>query len=582
MANVVGRLIAKLGLDSAEFESGSKKAQKSMNGLSATMIGGAKAAGVAIGVLGGALTALGIKQAKAADESVKAARSFGVALKDYQAISLVAEEAGVNQEQLAVALTKTQKAIAEAANGGTAQDEIFNRLNLSVKDLLSLSPDKQFEAIATALAGVANPTERTALALEIFGKSGRGVINMLEDYKGKALEAAAFQERFNLSLSDVDARQIEEANDIFGRVLMVLDGLGNTIAVKVAPLVTALANEFFNSSASADSFGKIADAALAGIGVGVDVVRGGFIGLQAVFVSLKGIAAEFLSFILNIAVKVDTAFVDLANKFPNVSLKYSEGLQNLSQDAKDVAAGVRAEFGKLEKDAANFERTNAKIKRAQEEARKRAESAQANTPLIRGGVFEGESQAASGAVKQNEKLIKQNEKLKEQTQERNDGLRQLGLAFSSSFEQAIEGGKKLSDVLDGLAKDIQRLVIRRTVTEPLLGAFDSVISSAFSGITLPSFATGSQYITRDTLARVHQGEAIIPAQQVKSMNGNGEVSIIVNNNSSAQVSTSTSTSGNNTQIMMMVDDAMASNISRSNSRSRRSLNTLNSQQLVRR
>lgn len=51
--------------------------------------------------------------------------------------------------------------------------------------------------------------------------------------------------------------------------------------------------------------------------------------------------------------------------------------------------------------------------------------------------------------------------------------RELGLAFSSAFEDAVVGGKKLRDVIDGLGKDLLRVFIRRQLTEPLLELFNT-------------------------------------------------------------------------------------------------------------
>lgn len=59
-----------------------------------------------------------------------------------------------------------------------------------------------------------------------------------------------------------------------------------------------------------------------------------------------------------------------------------------------------------------------------------------------------------------------------------DAARELGLTFSSAFEEAIAGGKALRDVLQGLAMDIAKIAVRKTVTEPiaagLTGAFDKL------------------------------------------------------------------------------------------------------------
>lgn len=55
-------------------------------------------------------------------------------------------------------------------------------------------------------------------------------------------------------------------------------------------------------------------------------------------------------------------------------------------------------------------------------------------------------------------------------------MKDLGLTFKSAFEDAIVGGEKFSRVLAKLAEDIERLLVRRTITEPLLSGFDSILS----------------------------------------------------------------------------------------------------------
>lgn len=57
---------------------------------------------------------------------------------------------------------------------------------------------------------------------------------------------------------------------------------------------------------------------------------------------------------------------------------------------------------------------------------------------------------------------------------------ELGLTFTSAFEDAIVGGKGLGDVLKGLGQDIARIVIRKQVTEPLGNFFTSAIGKLFS------------------------------------------------------------------------------------------------------
>jgi len=68
------------------------------------------------------------------------------------------------------------------------------------------------------------------------------------------------------------------------------------------------------------------------------------------------------------------------------------------------------------------------------------------------------------------------------TETANNAARELGLTFSSAFEDAIVRGKSLRDVLDGIGQDLARIMVRRTITEPLGNAVGSVVGSIGSGI----------------------------------------------------------------------------------------------------
>lgn len=80
----------------------------------------------------------------------------------------------------------------------------------------------------------------------------------------------------------------------------------------------------------------------------------------------------------------------------------------------------------------------------------------------------------------------------------------LGLTFSSAFEDAVVEGKKLGDVLRGLGDDLLRLFVRKSLTEPLVravtgfnwaGLFSGILGSAkgnvFDGAgRVTAFASG--------------------------------------------------------------------------------------------
>jgi hypothetical protein len=90
------------------------------------------------------------------------------------------------------------------------------------------------------------------------------------------------------------------------------------------------------------------------------------------------------------------------------------------------------------------------------------------------------------------RLAEQLDEIQNRASGTNDVSRQLGLTFSSAFEDAISKGKSFREVLSGIASDLAKLVIRKGITDPLFNAVSPVLSSATSGIGewLASFIPG--------------------------------------------------------------------------------------------
>lgn len=63
----------------------------------------------------------------------------------------------------------------------------------------------------------------------------------------------------------------------------------------------------------------------------------------------------------------------------------------------------------------------------------------------------------------------------------NDIGRELGLTFSSAFEDAVVGGKKFQDVLKGIGQDIARIITRKSITEPMAKGISGLIDQSGVG-----------------------------------------------------------------------------------------------------
>lgn len=225
-------IVAKITAETSGLTKGLGDAQTRL--ATFAKIGAAATAAVAAGVI--ALTKASLANI---DVLAKQARSIGLATDAFQRMALVAEEAGVEAGQLSQMLGLMQR----AADSG---HDAFGRLGISIAEIQGLNPDEQFARVAEALSAITDPTEKTAIAMDIFGRSGRAAINMLEDYRAKADEARQFQERFGIAVGQTASDQVEAANDAVGRLGMVMQGLGNRIAVYVAPAIELAANKLID------------------------------------------------------------------------------------------------------------------------------------------------------------------------------------------------------------------------------------------------------------------------------------------------------------------------------------------------
>lgn len=173
--------------------------------------------------------------------------------------------------------------------------------------------------------------------------------------------------------------------------------------------------------------------------------------------------------------------------------------------------------------------------------------------------------------------------------------KELGLTFTSAFEDAIVSGKKFSDVLKGVEQDIARILIRKSITEPLANVFSGIgdkAGSLFSGLFSANANGGvysgagissysGQVVSSPTVFPFAKGvglmgeagpEAILPLTringklgvQANASSGNGVVVNVINNGKD-QVRTETSQQDGQTRvdvIIEQVENAISRNLAR--------------------
>ena len=103
--------------------------------------------------------------------------------------------------------------------------------------------------------------------------------------------------------------------------------------------------------------------------------------------------------------------------------------------------------------------------------------------LLEDGVITQDTyaRAVNKAVDDMEAAVKKQDGLDDRTKQLQQGAKDLGLTFTSAFEDAIVGAESAGDVIKGLGSDIARIITRMLIIQPLINALSSSLGGLFNG-----------------------------------------------------------------------------------------------------
>jgi len=203
-------ITASLGLDWSNFQSGIQGAMSSMR-----MLGGGAS-------IFGALTvaAKGFYDAiQLGDDLVDLNAQTGVAIDKLMELQMAFDLNGMKAEQVQPVLSKMQRMIADAGSGSAEAAAKFAMMGISIADIQGLNADEQLMKIGEAITEIQNPAQRSAMAMEIFGKSGAKLLSVF---------AAGGMEEVRKVLGNQEALLLENAG-VFGKASDILGLTGNKI-----------------------------------------------------------------------------------------------------------------------------------------------------------------------------------------------------------------------------------------------------------------------------------------------------------------------------------------------------------------
>lgn len=241
-SSVIGNLRVNLGLDSAQFQTGLRGAQATLASARLQFVAFAAAATAALtGVFVAARAG-----AQDIDATVKAARRLGASLGGYEAVRMVADEAGVSVDSLADNLQNLDRVLSTVGEGGAGADALRS-LSLSAADLVGMDVDEKIATIADRIGELGLDTGTTTQLLRDLGIRNREMV-LLMMAGGDAIRAARQDvQDYGLALSSVQTDAIERANDQIGRLGVIGRYVGQQLALQLIPPLGAMAQALTDS-----------------------------------------------------------------------------------------------------------------------------------------------------------------------------------------------------------------------------------------------------------------------------------------------------------------------------------------------
>jgi hypothetical protein len=290
MADTVDRRVVEIDVRTARnMQAEVKRAADSLGGLEKTFgslkgiiaeFGAGLVAGLSTGAFIGAIR----ESLNAMDEMGKRAQQIGLSTEALSALTFQAELAGVAATDLDSSLVKLNSGLTDLGVESTSATKALERLGV----VAGTDTGAALEQIAEQFSTMADGPAKTALAVDLFGRSGAKLIPMLNEGAAGIEKFRREAERLGIVISKDAAAAAEVFNDNIATLQAGIKGTVLQLTQGLVPALTQITNSFEGSTESGDRFKSLGE----GIGIVAKFIASIFHGLAgAIQIAGRGIAA---------------------------------------------------------------------------------------------------------------------------------------------------------------------------------------------------------------------------------------------------------------------------------------------------
>ncbi len=232
--------VLKLNVDESKlksFESHIAHAKEGMASLQELFV-----AGFAVGAFG----AMVEKTAEGVEQMARAAAMLGTTSEALGPLKFMAEATGGSFDSVrrAIMMMNRQLGSAELKPNSPAAQALHG-MNISMRELKSLTPDKQFTAIAEKLSEIPDAAQRTQKAFALFGRGAMGILPLIAEGKEGFEKLNNEFNKFG-KLTEKDTQNIERFAKSQKVMQFGFQVLAKQLTAVVAPILEIVSKAFTN------------------------------------------------------------------------------------------------------------------------------------------------------------------------------------------------------------------------------------------------------------------------------------------------------------------------------------------------
>jgi len=183
------------------------------------------------------------------DEFGKLSQRVGIGVKSLTELDYAAKLSDVSTEELTTGITRLTSKMADVATGSKEAAKVFDALGVKVQksDGSLRSSEDVLKDVAERFAGMEDGATKTAIAVELFGRSGAKLIPMLNGGRSGLEEMAEEARRLGVVFDEKASKAAEEFNDNLTRLGYAAQGLKLELFSGLVPVLGDVVRGFIDA-----------------------------------------------------------------------------------------------------------------------------------------------------------------------------------------------------------------------------------------------------------------------------------------------------------------------------------------------